>query len=85
MQGEIGRKGGRASKTDPLQKLIVRVVRQRPFITAKELESYLEAHQDADPIIEICGGIIRFWNHDGSEKSAPLSGLKDRLSRAKKK
>jgi len=81
--GELGRRGGKASKTDPLQKLIEDVVRRQPSITEEKLRYYLKRH--GHPIFDICDGTILFCNHDNSEKSAPLSGLKDRLSRAKKK
>jgi hypothetical protein len=48
------------------------------------LKEKLLAHTGIPPVQEICDGKIAFTNHDGTTKTAALSGLKDRLSRAKK-
>jgi hypothetical protein len=82
---EQSRKGGGAKKTDTLQLLIEKIVQRRPAITLRQLEAELEAHQGIDTIEDIADGTISFTNHNGSSKDAPLTGLKDRLSRAKKK
>ena len=79
------RKGGLARKTDVLQELIERIVRRNLAITVRALESQLREHQGIEPIQDFSNGTISFTNHDGRTKDAELSGLKDRLSRAKKK
>ena len=80
-----GRQGGLAKKTDALQELIEEFVECNPALTARQLEDKLRGHEDIDPIQDIAEGVIYFTNHDGSTKTATLSGLKDRLSRAKRK
>ena len=77
------RKGGTTCKSDALQDLIHEVVTRRPGISAKELLEALRGH--GPPVEDIDGGTIYFANRDGSHKEAPISGLKDRLTRARKK
>jgi hypothetical protein len=79
------RKGGRATKTDALQSLIERIVARRPSISAEQLLDALGDHERIPPIQDIVDGVIEFTDHKGAGKNAPISGLKDRLSRAKKK
>ena len=78
---EFSQRGGRAPKPDRLQRLINHLVQRRPLITRGELEAELRMREKSYPITEIFQGEILL--EDG--KSIPLSGLKDRLSRAKKK
>jgi hypothetical protein len=76
------RKGGKAKKTDALQELIVGIVRRRPNITERQL---LELFQQCPAPIEVIDrDFISFRFHDGRPAEAPVSGLKHRLSRAKK-
>jgi hypothetical protein len=82
---ERGREGGRAKKTDALQELIEAFVERNPALTARRLADKLRGHERIEPIQDIDDGVICFTNHDGSTKTATLSGLKDRLSRAKRK
>jgi hypothetical protein len=79
------RKGGLAAKTDRLQTLIAQIVQGQPNISVRELEAKLRRHQDNDPLQEIDDGIIYFTDPHGRTRKAKLSGLKDRLSREKKK
>jgi hypothetical protein len=85
---ERARRAGRARKADALQKRIVEIVQERPGITAPQLLDRLEAEERGGLIQEIVDGVIHFTQPDGSNdgrsKTAPVSGLKDRLSRAKK-
>jgi hypothetical protein len=86
-------KGGRARKGDALSALIEKLVRQEPDLTEKDLLGKLEA-QVGEGVIESIGEEnaaligdsiqIKFWS-DGRIKNVPVSGLKDRLSRTKKK
>jgi hypothetical protein len=78
------RKGGRAKKTDALQRLILRIVEQDPKIAAPQLEKQLEAQQGLGVIDDFDDETITFCRPDGRLKDAKRSGLKDRLSRAKK-
>jgi hypothetical protein len=79
------RKGGYAPKADALQGVIDKIVTRRPSITLRELTRQMKLHQGIPPIQDIDDGSIWFTNRDGSTKKAPLTGLKDRLSRAKAK
>jgi hypothetical protein len=80
----LARKGGRAAKRDSLQRLIERIVRDNPAITECQLLAEFRSRQiGRDVIDDIDEQDISFF-HCGRTKVAPLSGLKDRLSRAKK-
>lgn len=81
---EHARKGGRAPKGDNLQKLIDRIVQKSPHITAPQLEAKLRVMQVSDCIQEIDERTIWFTVSEDRTKTAKISGLKDRLSRAKK-
>ena len=81
---EHASKGGKAKKPDALQLLIEKIVVREPSISVRQLESQLEAYQGIDIIDDIDDGSIWFTNGD-SLREAKLSGLKDRLSRAKRK
>jgi hypothetical protein len=77
-------RGGLATKTDALQQIILKIVEKKPSITQPELVEQLRAHQHDGVIDDIGDADISFRTHTGKLKTAPLSGLKDRLSRAKK-
>jgi hypothetical protein len=77
------RRGGQAKKPDLLQERIVEIVRTSPKITCHELLSRLRDEAGGLVIEDIDEEEIWFNGRNGSSKSAPLSGLKDRLSRAK--
>jgi hypothetical protein len=90
---EQARKGGSSKKTDVLQALIVRIVREKPSITELELlkklkaMSHGEAIEDIDDVANLKSGEkpqIHFQSRDGGSRFAPVSGLKHRLSRARK-
>jgi hypothetical protein len=82
---EMSRKGGQAKKLDSLQTLIEDIDQRRPSITKRELHSFLEHNRLGSIIEDIDEETISFTNHDGRSKQAKIAGLKDRLSRAKKK
>jgi hypothetical protein len=82
---EWSRKGGKAKKTDALQILIDNIVERRPSISTDQLARELRRRERIEVIDEIADGRITFINTDGRLKDARLCGLKDRLSRAKKK
>ena len=77
-------RGGLATKTDALQQIILKIVEKKPSITQPELVEQLRAHQHDGVIDDIDDADISFRAHTGKLKTAPLFGLKDRLSRAKK-
>lgn len=81
---EQARKGGRAKKTDALSQLIQSIVERNPRITVAQLAEQLKAQQGLGIIADIDGTTITFDRANGSLKEASVSGLKDRLSRAKK-
>jgi hypothetical protein len=81
----FARHGGEAKKTDPLQKFIVAAAETKPAITVLELVDMLRsAAQPGGPIEDIDEENVSFLGVNGKLRDAPISGLKDRLSRAKK-
>jgi hypothetical protein len=83
---QLARKGGTARKADALQLLIEKIVTRQPDFSENQLLEKLEAYQGTRTIIQaIEDGIIHFTSNSGKHKEAPISGLKDRLTRARKK
>jgi hypothetical protein len=81
----FARHGGKAKKTDLLQQRILAAVRKKPDTKAPELLEMLRNEaQLGGPIVEITKKYISFDIGDGRLRNAAISGLKDRLSRAKK-
>jgi hypothetical protein len=80
-----GQEGRRARKNDALQDLTLGVVQQNPAISAKQLLRELRKDEHRRIIQEVGDETIRFVNYDGINNTIGISGLKDRLSRAKKK
>jgi len=94
VRNDFSRKGGKKHKSDSLQDLILKLVRENTRITGNQLLEKLE-DQSGDGIISSVDGwsdvlagetrnILYFDEHTQKDKTAPLSGLKHRLSRAKK-
>jgi hypothetical protein len=89
----IASKGGRAPKKDALQILIDQIVEGNPDIQVPRLLYVLNGERGAGVVTEVPSredwyagkGEIHFVEEDGREKMSPFSGLKHRLSRAKKK
>lgn len=75
---------GKKSKADPLQQIISEVVTRYPVITTDDLKNKIEDRQHGGVIEDIDADDVRFLNK-GKSDFAPISGLKDRLHRAKKK
>ena len=74
------------SRKDILQVEIERIVSENPAITQKELLAYLENEKNTGIIHDIDEDNIYFSEGAGRpEKSAPISGLRSRLSRVKMK
>jgi hypothetical protein len=90
---EFSRRGGRTPKPDTLQLLIEEIVspnlgmKQQPLFHALKKEIGNGVIVSIDGRSEGLAGVkeIHFIDHDGKLKTAPLSGLKDRLRRAKAK
>jgi hypothetical protein len=87
-------KGGRAPKSDSLQELIQRFVHEEPKINRQRLWHRLRAEIGKGIVVSIDaespsgeGSVrrIHFISRDGKVKTARVSGLKNRLSRAKAK
>ena len=94
VQSAFSRKGGRAHKCDALQDLIREIVLGQPHITAGQLLRVLRGSPGAGVVVsideesDVLAGearMIHFVDDNGTSKTASISGLKDRLSRAKKK
>ena len=81
----LAQKGGRALKEDSLQRLIMSIVQHTPNVTTKLLLRALEREPPGRVIKHIGNELIEFSDDNGIVQTAPISGLKDRLSRAKKK
>jgi len=81
----LSRMGGSAPKTDGLQVLIQTCVRKERGISQRLLWHQLKKHLGLGIIRAIDNHKIEFLDHNGKLKTAPVSGLKDRLSRAKSK
>src|SRR5215468_5487903 len=77
-------RGGRAKKSDALQRLILDLVRTHPEITEVSLKAMLTRERFPGVIEDVDETNICFVRPDGRLKESPLSGLKHRLSRAKK-
>jgi uncharacterized protein YihD (DUF1040 family) len=78
------RKGGWAEKADQLQRLIEELVTHNPSLTLRQLKDKLRADQGIAPIQDIDDEVVFFTNFDERTKTAPFSGLKHRLTRARK-
>jgi hypothetical protein len=87
-------KGGRAPEADPLQVLIQQMVQEDLQITAQQLWHRLRNEEGKGVIISVDPEppksnhtirMIHFRATDGKVKTAPISGLKHRLSRARRK
>jgi hypothetical protein len=94
VQSAFSRKGGKAPKRDALQILIQDIVIQKPKITAGQLLYTLKSIRGAGTVTsieeesDVRGGeprMIHYVDDSRTPKTASLSGLKDRLSRAKRK
>jgi hypothetical protein len=78
------RRAGSAKKVDALQGFIVSVVRCRRTIKVSELLEKIRAEAGSGrPIEGVAAGCIEFVGANHRSRSSPISGLKDRLSRAK--
>ena len=92
-QTAFSRKGGSTPRCDALQGLIEEIVRENPKITQGQLLRKLKGARGAGTVVTgekvdrvpDAGKWIHFVDEDGKPKKAPVSGLKDRLSRAKRK
>ena len=80
----VCRSGGLARKTDALQMLIQQLVRETSGMSRRDLLYRLKREEGHGIITAIDGKEIKFLTSNGKSKSAPVSGLKDRLHRAKK-
>jgi hypothetical protein len=94
-QSTFSGKGGKAAKTDALQRLIIEIVRTQPDINTHRLlrkiwkmaedghEVVRDVVQNSD-LLPDQAEMIHFRDNE-RDKTSPVSGLKDRLCRAKKK
>mgnify|MGYP001443759696 FL=1 len=80
-----GRKIGRKPRIDKLQERILEIVKIKPEITEKNLLLELENEKNLGVIEDVDDEAITFIDKKGKSKTAPITGLKDRLSGAKKR
>jgi hypothetical protein len=76
--------GSKQPRTDELQKMILDWVRKNPNLRKSELIKLLKAEEKMGIIVDINEEEITFGIEGKLLKNAPLTGLKDRLSRASK-
>jgi hypothetical protein len=89
----VARQGGKAAKTDRLGLRIQQLAMQHPTIHINELWHQLRKEVGNGLIVAIdpdsnepgCVRKIHYHTGDGKIKTAPMSGLKHRLARAKAK
>jgi hypothetical protein len=79
-QQEFAMRGVKARKPDKLNEEIHQIVKRRPDISCEDLLAELKAREKVSSIVEVTTEDVVL--SDG--KVVPLTGLKDRLSRAKK-
>jgi hypothetical protein len=94
-QRAFSRNGGKASKPDALHRVIIEIVLNEPDINPRQLlHKIRKMAKDGHPVVSLVGqksGLICdqaeqiHFKDNGKLQMAPVSGLKDRLSRAKKK
>jgi hypothetical protein len=84
VRSEDGRRGGRPRRSDALQGLIVEIVARRPGIRASDLFDRLRNQEIGGIIEDVEDDKIHFRHSEHDSRSAPISGLKDRLARARK-
>jgi hypothetical protein len=77
---DFSSRGGRASKPDKLQQFILTVLPRRPQLKPRDLVDLVRGNHEFD----MAEGRISFSGSDGKIKDVPISGLKDRIWRAKK-
>lgn len=82
----FSRLGGKAHKRDALQRLIAEKVQQNPKMHQQELFHSLRADIGKGTIVsmDLQSSTIQFWTETGKLKPVSLSGLKDRLSKARR-
>ena len=79
------RSAARNSRPDRLQRLILDIMDSNPRMSTAEVMRHLEEQKRGEVIDDIDEGIIHFTNrHGDGGPMAAISGLKDRVSRARK-
>jgi hypothetical protein len=81
---DLGRKGGRAKKKDGLQLRIEEIVFRRPEITRSDLFDCLRGETTPGGLIEEIADDSIWFRQVDRLKEAAISGLKHRLTRARK-
>jgi hypothetical protein len=86
-RSSLARQGGHAEKPDALQKIIEVIVARNPSIDTSGLLRKLDSISGDDAtVVTVNDEVIEFEPTSGAKlKTAPVSGLKDRLYRAKRK
>jgi hypothetical protein len=77
------RKIAQRDRTDALQKLIIQILEKKPYLNSRTILPELEKHKHG--VINDIDEELIYFNDKKGEYSAKISGLKDRVSRAKKK
>jgi hypothetical protein len=80
----LAKKAGRNKKPDNLQLVIRDIVGRHPHVTETALRGLLNRDKYPDLITDVDEDYIYFKTNRDTERPAKISGLKDRLSRAKR-
>jgi hypothetical protein len=87
-EAKTGRRRQRANakkpRRDALQTLIVEIVKRHPGFTRDQVLAEMRKQEHGGVIETITDGLIEWHDDGGRIGEAPVSGLKDRVSRARK-
>jgi hypothetical protein len=81
---EKARENAKKPRPDPLSSLIFKILTDDPSLTWCEVLEALREHENGEVIEEITEDEIYYIKDGKGGKPAPISGLKDRVSRIKK-
>ncbi len=84
-RGVVNKEIAKKDRSDDLQGLIIEIMAGNLRMKPPELLEALRKHERGPIIQDIIGGTIEWLDKNQRVKDTPISGLKDRMSRARKK
>ena len=84
-RGQMAKAAAQAPRTDALQEIIISVAEKNIDISVLNLTDKLRAMAGVGTIQDIEEQTIYWTDKNGNTQTSPISGLKDRLTRARKK
>jgi len=82
---ERNREAAKKPRGDALQDLILEILKATPQATTREVRQELKKHEGCGVVERVSDSCIEWARKDGSIQETAISGLKDRVSRARKK